>query len=53
MKFEADMNPDWITIKIIGNSKAIARIDLYYWNILKELGIDLRDFFRIALGGNG
>lgn len=51
MRIESTIYQDWVEIRIIGE-KELARIELYHWNIMKELGLDIKDLLRVAFGGN-
>ena len=53
MRIESTIFQDWIEIRIIGEKKDLARIELYHWNIMKEMGLDVKDLLRIVFGGNG
>jgi hypothetical protein len=53
MRIESAIYQDWVEIRIIGEKKELARIELYHWNIMKELGLDIKDLLRVAFGGNG
>jgi len=50
MRIETYTYRDNIEIKIIGEKKDLARIELYHWNIMKELGLNIEDLLRIAFG---
>ena len=50
MKIESAIYQDWVEIRIIGEKKELARIELYHWNIMKELGLDIKDLLMIAFG---
>jgi hypothetical protein len=50
MRIESTIYQDWVEIRIIGEKKELARIELYHWNIMKELGLDIKDLLRVAFG---
>ena len=50
MRTETYTYRDTIEIKVIGEKKELAKIEIYHWNILKELGLNLEDLLRIAFG---
>jgi len=53
MKLESLSQKDRIEIYLYGDRSKdyIAKLELYQWRIMKELGIDITDLLRLAFGG--
>ncbi|MBC7320693.1 hypothetical protein H5T89_08600 [bacterium] len=53
MKLENFIHSDRIEIYLYGDKSKdyIAKLELYHWKVMKELGIDITDLLKIAFGG--